>query len=101
MMPDTLQSLLARPDLPRVARAINETLERERVRRAYFRRELTPSIKAEFIGGETVMHSPAKAKQLRTTMPTTASRSIGSSIATRRPSNNTVCATASTSWLRN
>ena len=67
MMPDTLQSLLARPDLPRVAREINETLERERVCRERFRRELTPSVKAEFIGGETVMHSPAKAKHLRTT----------------------------------
>jgi len=67
MMPDTLQSLLARPDLPRVARAINESLERERVRRDRFRRELTPSVKAEFIGGETVMHSPAKAKHLRAT----------------------------------
>jgi Uma2 family endonuclease len=67
MMPDTLQSLLARPDLPRVARAINETLQREQVRRTRFRSELTPSVKAEFIGGETVRHSPAKAKHLRAT----------------------------------
>jgi Uma2 family endonuclease len=67
MMPDTLQSLLARPDLPRLARAINETLQRERVHRERFRRELTPSVKAEFIGGEIVRHSPAKAKHLRAT----------------------------------
>lgn len=67
MLPDTLQSLLARPDLPRLARAINETLQRERVRRERFRRELTPSVKAEFIGGEIVRHSPAKAKHLRAT----------------------------------
>jgi Uma2 family endonuclease len=67
MTPDTLRSLLARPDLPRLARTINETLERERLRRQRFRRELTPSVKAEFISGETVVHSPAKAKHLRTT----------------------------------
>jgi Uma2 family endonuclease len=67
MIPDAWQSLLARPDLPRLAHAINETLERERLRRERFRRELTPSVKAEFIGGETVMHSPAKAKHLRAT----------------------------------
>ncbi len=66
-MPETLQSLLARPDLPRVARTINETLQREQVRRERFRRELTPSVKAEFIGGEAVEHSPAKAKHLRAT----------------------------------
>jgi Uma2 family endonuclease len=67
MMPDPMQVLLARPDLPRVARAINETLAREQVRRERFRRELTPSVKAEFIGGEAVRHSPAKAKHLRAT----------------------------------
>jgi Uma2 family endonuclease len=37
------------------------------VHRERFRRELTPSVKAEFIGGETVRHSPAKAKHLRAT----------------------------------
>jgi Uma2 family endonuclease len=53
--------------LPRIARTINETLEREQESRKRFRQELTPSVKAEFIGGETIMHSPAKAKHLRAT----------------------------------
>lgn len=67
MTTDALQSLFERPDLPRIAQTINETLDRERQRREQFRRELTPSVKAEFIAGETIMHSPAKAKHLRAT----------------------------------
>lgn len=69
MMPDTLQSLLARPDLPRVAPAINETLERERVRRDRFRRELAPSVKAEFIGGETTVRRDSGGSLRSTPVP--------------------------------
>ncbi len=62
-----MASLMSRPDLPRIAECINTTLRDEQHRRAQFRDELTPSVKAEFIGGEVVMHSPAKAKHLRVT----------------------------------
>lgn len=62
-----LSSLMSRPDLPRIAETINATLREEQQRRKRFREELTPSVKAEFIGGETVMHSPAKAKHMRVT----------------------------------
>jgi len=62
-----LQPILNRPDLPAIAETINATLEAERRARDEFRRELTPSVKAEFIAGEIVMHSPAKAKHLRAT----------------------------------
>ncbi|WP_146578645.1 Uma2 family endonuclease [Neorhodopirellula pilleata] len=62
-----LTSLMSRPDLPRIAATINATLEAERQRRQRFRADLTPSVKAEFIAGQMVMHSPAKAKHLRVT----------------------------------
>ena len=62
-----LQPILSRPDLPAIAETINARLATERAARERFRRELTPSMKAEFIGGEVVMHSPAKAKHLRAT----------------------------------
>lgn len=62
-----LASLMSRPDLPRIAETINTALRDEQLRREKFRDELTPSMKAEFIAGEVVMHSPAKAKHLRVT----------------------------------
>ena len=57
-----LSSLMSRPDLPHIAESINSTLREERLRREKFRDELTPSVKAEFIGGEVVMHSPGQGK---------------------------------------
>lgn len=62
-----LQPLFSRPDLPAIAETINAKLSAERDARARFRTELTPSMKAEFITGEVIMHSPAKAKHLRVT----------------------------------
>ncbi len=62
-----MASLMSRPDLPRIAECINTTLRDEQQRRAQFRDDLSPSVKAEFIGGAIVMHSPAKAKHLRVT----------------------------------
>lgn len=62
-----IASLMSRPDLPRIADSINAMLRDEQLRRAKFRDELTPSVKAEFIGGTVVTHSPAKAKHLRVT----------------------------------
>ena len=62
-----LEPIFARHDLPQIAATINRQLEQERLAREAFRRDLTPSVKAEFIGGKVVMHSPAKAKHLRAT----------------------------------
>ncbi|MCA9140648.1 MAG: Uma2 family endonuclease [Planctomycetales bacterium] len=62
-----LESIFASPELPKIAEVINSKLAAERQARLRFRRELTPSVKAEFIAGEVVMHSPAKAKHLRVT----------------------------------
>lgn len=60
-----LELIFASPELPKIAEAINTKLAAERESRQKFRRDLTPSVKAEFIAGEVVMHSPAKAKHLR------------------------------------
>jgi len=62
-----MASLMSRPDLPRIAESINATLRKEQSRREQFRHDLIPSVKAEFIAGEVIMHSPAKAKHLRVT----------------------------------
>ena len=45
-----LGSLMSRPDLPKIAESINEVLRQEQMRREKFRDELSPNIKAEFIG---------------------------------------------------
>ena len=63
-----LTTLMSRPDLPRIAENINAVLRNEQLARENFRHDLTPSMKAEFIAGEVVMHSPAKAKHLRVTV---------------------------------
>lgn len=62
-----LAPLMSRPDLPQIAATLNRALEQERRKREQFRQDLTPSMKAEFIAGEVIMHSPAKAKHLRLT----------------------------------
>ena len=64
-MNDSLyEILLARHDLPQLTERLSQTLAEERRAREEFRRSLTPEVKAEFIAGEIVMHSPAKAKHL-------------------------------------
>lgn len=62
-----LEPLLSRPDLPSLANALNDIVKKEQEARSKFRRELTPSMKAEFIRGEIVVHSPAKAQHIRAT----------------------------------
>lgn len=62
-----LTALMSRPDLPRIAENINAVLRNEQLAREKFRHDLTPSMKAEFIAGEVIMHSPSKAKHLRVT----------------------------------
>lgn len=55
-----LQPLLDSPALPRHVEALQAALEAEREVRERFRDRLDPSVKAEFINGEIVMHSPAR-----------------------------------------
>jgi len=68
-MPSTplldLAALFASPRLPDIAQEINERLSRETVARRQFYHDMTDDCKMEFIGGEVIMHSPAKARHVR------------------------------------
>ncbi len=57
-MPVT-DELLDSPTLPETVARLNSALAEERQRRAKFYEEITPEMKAEFINGQVVMHSPA------------------------------------------
>lgn len=62
-----LEPLLSRPDLPQLVAMLNDQLQQERQRREIFIRDLAPDQKAEFIAGETVLHSPATAEHILVT----------------------------------
>ncbi|RMG60922.1 MAG: Uma2 family endonuclease [Bacteroidetes bacterium] len=57
--------LLEAPDLKLLLDQVQEALAAEQKKRQEFYDWLTPSVKAEFINGEIVMHSPAKKRHLR------------------------------------
>jgi Uma2 family endonuclease len=54
-----VDQLLASPTLPEELSRLNAAMNEERVRRARFYEEITPEMKAEFINGQVIMHSPA------------------------------------------
>lgn len=56
--------LLEAPELALYEEQIRARLEDERARREQFREDLSPSVKAEFINGEVIVHSPAKARHI-------------------------------------
>lgn len=60
-------TLMNTPDLRLVLDRVEKSLEQERAQREAFYEWLTPSMKAEFINGEVIMHSPAKRGDLRVT----------------------------------
>ncbi|MBK8036448.1 MAG: Uma2 family endonuclease [Verrucomicrobiaceae bacterium] len=60
-----LAALFASPRLPDIAQEINERLRRENEVRRQFYHDMTDDCKMEFIGGEVIMHSPAKARHVR------------------------------------
>src|SRR5689334_5611706 len=55
---EAIQELLDSPDLPKAVERLSAVVESERERRERFYEEITPSMKAEFINGETIVHSP-------------------------------------------
>ena len=67
-MTDPAAALLDSPALPRIVERLQKTLDDEAARRARFRDEITPEVKAEFINGEVVMHSPARARHIKVTL---------------------------------
>ena len=63
-MNPAVSELLDDPALPEQVAALQLALETERERRDRFYEEITDQEKAEFINGEVIMHSPAKARHL-------------------------------------
>ena len=63
-MSTDVAELLADPGLPEKVAALQLALETERERRERFYDEITDE-KAEFINGEVILHSPAKARHLQ------------------------------------
>lgn len=61
-MPNTVERILQRPDAVQVAEQLKAALAAETERRTAFRQWVDDSVKAEFINGETIYHSPAKKK---------------------------------------
>ncbi|MCS7037429.1 MAG: Uma2 family endonuclease [Saprospiraceae bacterium] len=62
---DRATELLRHPDLPLLVEKLQRHLADEAVRRQVFREWLDESKKAEFINGETVLHSPVKRNHLK------------------------------------
>ena len=62
---DFYEVLMERHDADRIVERASRQLAEEAAARRKFREWLTPSVKAEFIGGEIIMHSPAKRRHLR------------------------------------
>lgn len=61
----TLEQLLEAPNLSLLIEQANVRLSEESRRRAEFREWVTPGVKAEFINGEVVLHSPVKRGHLK------------------------------------
>jgi Uma2 family endonuclease len=66
-MIDYAEKILNSPDLPQVVKRLNQVLEDESRRRHEFREWVTPTIKAEFINGEVVLHSPVRRRHWNVT----------------------------------
>ena len=60
-----LTPFLDSPRLPDFAAAINERLQSEAAARVRFYDEMTDGEKVEFIGGEVIMHSPARSRHMQ------------------------------------
>ena len=63
-MDHSLKQLLQSPLLPQYIREIQQLWESEQQNRKAFHEWVTPEVKAEFINGEVVLHSPAKNRHI-------------------------------------
>jgi Uma2 family endonuclease len=70
-MSPSVTELLADPMLPEVVSNLQAKLRIERELREKFYEEITPDMKAEFINGQVIMHSPATALHTETRMRVT------------------------------
>jgi Uma2 family endonuclease len=57
---DYTEKILNSPDAPQQIEALNQAMNDEKRRRHDFREWITPHVKAEFINGEIILHSPVK-----------------------------------------
>ena len=57
---DYAQKIMESPDAPIQIEALHQAMQTEQSRRHDFREWITPNVKAEFINGEVVLHSPVK-----------------------------------------
>ncbi len=57
---ELVAEILEYPFAPIIMDEVNKALEEERIRRKQFYDEITPSMKAEFINGQVIMHSPVR-----------------------------------------
>ena len=60
MVLDYVEKIMASPDAPQQVDALFAAMQNEKKRRHDFREWVTPGIKAEFINGEVILHSPVK-----------------------------------------
>ncbi len=66
-MVDYVEKILNSPDAPKQIKALQEAILIENKKRQEFREWVTPGLKAEFINGTIVMHSPVKRKHWKIT----------------------------------
>ncbi|NJO03329.1 MAG: hypothetical protein HC880_18060 [Bacteroidia bacterium] len=60
-----LQKVLNAPDLPHIVKVASEVLEKEHQKKEEFYALIHENVKAEFINGEIISHSPVKNKHWR------------------------------------
>lgn len=62
-----MQKILASSDAPAQIETLQKMMDAEKKRRHEFREWVTPNLKAEFINGEVILHSPVKRKHWKVT----------------------------------
>lgn len=67
MVLDYVEKIMASPNAPQQLDALYAALQEEKKRRHDFREWITPAIKAEFINGEVILHSPVKKRHFSVT----------------------------------
>ena len=67
MVLDYVEKILALPNAPQQINALYDAMQAEKQRRHDFRQWITPSIKAEFINGEVILHSPVRKRHFSVT----------------------------------
>jgi Uma2 family endonuclease len=63
-MLDYAQKILELPDAPQYIETLNSAWADEQARRHAFREWITEDMKAEFVNGQTILHSPVKRRHL-------------------------------------